>query len=145
MFGAAYFGKTYFGGSYWGPGSGTPTPPVPGDVIRNFSLRNWRKWRREDDDDLPPIEEGALPENLRALADTAIAQAQSAAREQAEARVEYERRDALLRSMEARAAFEDAYRTAYGEMYIATIVAELWARDMRRAERRRKAVLLLLQ
>lgn len=108
-----------------------------------FSASNWRLWwrKKKTRDDLA---EGELPAELQEQAEIAILEAQAAAREQAQAKVEADRREALLRAMEAREAFEQAYREAYGEMYVATIVAELWARDMRRAERRRKAALLLL-
>lgn len=122
-------------------GFGTGAVPPPAD---EFSASNWRLWIKRRKREREDLEEGVLPEELQAQAEAAIAEAQAAAHEQAMARVESERREALLRAMEAREAFEQAYRDAYGEAYMASIVAELWARDMRRLERRRAAAILLL-
>ena len=112
------------------------TTPAPDD---EFSASNWQRWRRKrklEDGDLPPIEQAEAQEAVR--------EAQAAAVEQSRATDADERRDALLRAMEAREAFENAYREAYGEAYVAEIVSELWRKEMRRVERRRKAAILLL-
>lgn len=104
-----------------------------------FSASNWKLWRRKK-----RIEEGELPPVIEEQAQEAIRDAQIASIEQARATDEAERREALLRAMEAREAFENAYREAYGEAYVAEIVSELWRKEMRRVERRRKAAILLL-
>lgn len=116
--------------------SGGAVPPTPDD---EFSIRNWNLWRRKkkiEDGELPPIEQEQAKEAVR--------EAQAAAVDQARASDADERRDALLRAMEAREAFDRAYREAYGEAYVAETVAELWRKEMRRIARRRKAAILLL-
>lgn len=128
-----FYGQAFFGGGFFNGSS-----PAAQDPIRNFSLRNWKHWKREE------LEEGDLPEPLRVEADVAIRQAQQAAVAQAQAKDTTDRREALLKAMEAREAYEKAYREAYRDAYVAEIVAELWRQDMKRAERRRKAALLLL-
>lgn len=111
-------------------------PPVDDDVIRNFSLRNWRKWKRDD------LEEGRLPEELRQEADTAVAEAVNAAAELVAKRVEPE--NAIAVQMQAREIYDEAYRKAYREEYVASVVAELWKEDMRKMRRRRIKTLLLM-
>lgn len=117
--------------------SGTPpVPPADDDVIRNFSLRNWRKWKRDD------LEKGSLPEELRQEADQAIAEAVNAAAELIAKRVEPE--NAIAVQMQAREAYDEAFRQAYREEYVASVVAELWKEDMRKMRRRRIKTLLLM-
>ena len=112
-----------------------------------FSASNWKTWKKWGDwrkSKKRDIEEGDLPEPLQEEVREALHLAQQAAFEQARATEERERRDALLKAMEAREAFENAYRQAYGETYIAEIVSELWRKEMRRIERRKRAAILLL-
>ena len=111
----------------------------PSDVtnIRNFSLRNWRKWKRDEED----IESGSLPEELRAEALDAVAQVVNAAPPSNDGPAILE---ALERAQAARRAFEDAYRKAYVEDFVAETVAELWRAEIRKKMRRRKAALMLL-
>lgn len=47
-------------------------------------------------------------------------------------------------SLEAREAFESAFRQAYKDSYISEVVSDLWRREMKRITRRRKAAVLLL-
>ena len=115
---------------------GSTDAPASGDIIRNFSLREWRKWRRKD------LEEGELPGELRREADAAIREATQAAAELAAGNVEAA--NALAVAMQAREAYEQAYRDAYQEAYVASVVAELWKADMRKLRRRRAAAILLL-
>lgn len=51
------------------------TPPAPqADVIRNFSLREWRRWRRpQDDEQLKNL--GIEPQAAEIIADVAARQA----------------------------------------------------------------------
>lgn len=109
---------------------------VVANAIRNFSLRNWRKWTREE------LEEGELPQELRVEADQAVREATQASAELAAGNVEAP--NALAVAMQARQAYEDAYKQAYQEAYVASIVAEHWKEDMRKARRRRIAAILLL-
>lgn len=104
--------------------------------IRNYSLRNWREWKRED------LEEGELPQEQRIEADQAVREATQASAELAAGNVEAS--NALAVAMQAREAYEEAYRQVYREAYVASIVAEHWKEDMRKARRRRVAALLLL-
>jgi hypothetical protein len=104
--------------------------------IRNFSLRNWRRWTRKD------LEEGRLPEDLREQADEAIRDAVQASVDLGAGRIPAP--EALLVAMEAREAYERAYREAYASAYVAEIVAAHWVADMRRMRRRRTAAALLL-
>lgn len=110
----------------------------PSDVtnIRNFSLREWRRWTKKE------LEEGELPEELKIEAQQAVNEASQAATALASGRIEAGA--ALLQAMEARESYEQAYREAYASAYVAEIVAENWKRDMLRARRRRAAALLLL-
>lgn len=118
---------------------GSQVPAVP-DAIRNFSLREWKRWKRADLDEL--LETGALPVELRDEADGAVRAAERAAAGLATGRLEAGR--ALLAAMEAREAYEQAYRDAYHEAYTSSVVAELWKEDMRKLRRRRAAAILLL-
>lgn len=104
-----------------------------------FSASNWQFWSRRK-----KLEEGELPPIEQEQAQEAIREAQAASAQQAMATDDHERKEALLRAMEAREVFENAYREAYGEAYVAEIVSELWRKEMRRIERRRKAAILLL-
>lgn len=109
---------------------------VDANAIRNFSLRNWRRWTRKE------LEEGELPEDLRIEAEQAVTEAVQASVALAAGRIEPA--EALLAAMEAREAYEQAYREAYASAYVAEIVAEHWRRDMQVRTRRRRAAALLL-
>ncbi len=118
-----------------------------GVVADEFAASNWRNWKKWGDwrkTRKRDLDEGELPEPLHEEVREALHLAQQAAVEQARATEERERRDALLKAMEAREAFENAYRQAYGEAYVAEIVSALWRREMRRIDRRRRAAILLL-
>lgn len=120
----------------YGTNATPPPPPADTDVIRNFSLRNWRKWKRDD------LEEGRLPEELRQEADQAVAEAVNAAAELVAKRVEPE--NAIAVQMQARETYEEVFKQAYREEYVASIVAENWKADMRKMRRRRIKMLLLM-
>ena len=126
--------------SFFDGASASSAPVVSTDVIRNFSLRRWRDWKRDDDEE-PRIEDGALPAELRREADAAVVQAVQAAVLPAKGVAEGA---ALLQAIEAREAYDSAYRKAYADAYVAEVVAEHWREDMRRMMRRRKAAMLLL-
>lgn len=107
------------------------------NLVNNYSLRHWKKWKRKR-------EEEAVLEDLSAVADTAIVQAAQASKAVAVAKDEPERGKAVLRALEARMAYEEAYKAAYADAYTAELVAAQWMDDMKRDRRRRKAALLLL-
>lgn len=125
-----------FHGASFASGAGNFDVDSVANDIRNFSLRNWRKWTREE------LEEGELPQELRIEADQAVREATQASAELAAGNVEAP--NALAVAMQAREAYEDAYKAAYKEAYVASIVAEHWKADMRKARRKRIAALLLL-
>lgn len=125
-------------GASWGNSWGGSAPVVIPDAIRNFSLRNWRNWKRDEED----LEAGFLPTELRIEANEAVKEATQAASALAAGRVEAV--NALAVAMQAREAYENAYRQAYQDAYVAEVVAELWKADMRKLKRRRAAALLLL-
>ena len=104
------------------------------NAIRNFSLRNWRKWRKDEEEE--------VMEELEQAAEAAVKVA-----EQTSAALQAGKIDpglALLREMEARQRYEEAYRAALREAYVADIVSRQWMEDMKRYRRRRAAVMLLL-
>lgn len=128
---------TNYGGSSIKTRTNYVVVAAPADApIRNYSLRNWRNWKRRD------LEEGELPAELRDEADQAVREATQASAELSAGNVEAA--NALAVAMQARESYEEAYRQAYQEAYVAEVVAELWKADMRKLRRRRAAALLLL-
>lgn len=126
-------------------GSVDAPPPTPDDQASNWQADYWkRKSKKEQEED--ELEErirlGILPPEAKETALAAVVEADQAARQMAAG--ELSQSDALLRAMEAREVYENAYREVYKEAYIAEVVANLWREDMKRITRRRKAIALLL-
>ena len=88
------------------------------------------------------IKPGILPPQKREDALSAVVEADQAARQLAAGSLDAP--SALLQAMEAREVYENTYRAVYKEAYIASVVAEHWREDMKRIQRRRKAIALLL-
>lgn len=135
-----FYGGAFFGGGFFGAGVDL-TP----EQASNWQATYWpnkSKADRENEEMLERIRLGILPPLEREAADEAAQAAQNAANLRAAERID----DAehLRLAMEARAAYEHAYRTAYGAAYVEEIVAEQWRSDMKRMTRRKKAALLLL-
>ncbi len=130
------FDSASFDGSIGGFDVDGGPAPVVSDVIRNWSLRNWRRWKRDD------LEEGELPPEERAIANEAILEAERAALQRQAGLIEAA--EQLRIAMEARERYEQAFMAVYHEEYVAEIVARLWKADMRRLRLRKAAALLLL-
>ena len=133
-----FFGGAFFGGGFFGAG-------VEQQEASNWQANYWKRKSKADIENLEMLERirlGILPPEAREETLNAVIEADSAAREHAAGRIEDG--EAVLRAMEARAAYENAYKIAYKEAYIAEVVADLWREDMKRITRRRKAIALLL-
>ena len=72
MSATSFFGGAFFDGDFFN------TPSVTADVIRNFSLKEWRNWRRpEDDAELERIGiERDAAETIDAVAERQVAKSQ---------------------------------------------------------------------
>lgn len=120
-----------------------PAPVVPEEQASNWQANYWvhSKRRTKDDEDEERRRLGILPPEQQAQADMAV-------REVVQASVDVQRGEstgeALRLAMEARAAFEDAYRKALKDAYTEEFVAAQWELQISRERRRRAAVLLLL-
>ena len=135
-----FFGGAFFGGGFFGAGVET-TPDQPSNWQANY----WHNKSKADWENLAMLERiklGILPAELRAEADDAIRDADEAQRALAADGVTPESAVGVL--MQSRAAYDEAFKTAYKESYIAEAVAEAWKSDMKRITRRRKAAMLLL-
>lgn len=126
---------------------GDPVPPAPPneDQPSNWQANYWRnksKADRENEAMLERIRLGILPPLAREEALDAVVAADHASRELAAGRIDAAA--GLLAAMEAREAYENVYRAAHKEAYIAEVVAENFRQDMKRITRRRKAIALLL-
>jgi len=114
------------------------TPPLVED-IRNFSLKSWRRWIKDEDEE-ELLEQGILPVELKEQADQAVIQSVNASSKISQG----DERLLLLKAMEARMAYEEAYRKAYKEGYIEEVVNELWASEISRIRHNRAVSILLL-
>ena len=115
------------------------------DQPSNWQADYWkrRSKKERDEDELEErIRLGILPPEARAKALEAVVDADQAARQLAAGEIDAP--SALLAGLEAREAYESAFRAVYKEAYIAAVVAERWKDDMKRIARRRKAIALLL-
>lgn len=151
MSATSFFGGAFFGGEYFNSAGPTPPTPVSDDQPSNWQANYWKnksRADRENEEMLERISLGILPPELhpdaKAAAQRAVEAAMLASAEMARASDDAAQREALLKSMEARTAYERAYQLAMGEAYIAEAVAEQWLLDMKRLARRRRATLLLL-
>ena len=107
----------------------TPEPiPEISDVIRNFSLKSWRRWLKDE----PEVQH----ETEKAVK-RAIAASKAVVKGADEATM-------LLQAMEARELYEDIYRQAFQDAYIEDVVAEMWKADMLQMRNRMATILLLL-
>ena len=135
-----FFGGAFFGGGFFGPGVDL-TP----EQASNWQATYWKRKSKADIENAEMLERiklGILPPLEREESLLAVIEADSVSRELAAGTIESA--EAVLRSMEAREAYENAYRIVYKEAYIDEVVAELWKEDMKRITRRRKAIALLL-
>lgn len=129
-------------GNSWGLRSTPPVPVVPPEEqASNWQANYWvNKRRTKADDDEERRRLGILPPEQQEQAEQAVRQA-------VQASVDVLRGDdpgaAVRAAMEARHAFEDAYRQAFKDAYIEAMVAAQWEIQITR-ERRRRAVALLL-
>ena len=124
---------------------GSVDSALTAEQASNWQATYWKRKSKADIENMEMLERirlGILPPQERVEADEAVTAATNAANLREAHRID----DAehLRLAMEARAAYENAYRTAYGEAYIAEVVAEQWRGDMKRMTRRKKAALLLL-
>ena len=136
-----FFGGQFFGGGFFG----TVDAGLTVEQASNWQANYWKRKSKADIENLEMLERiklGILPADVREETLASVIEADSASRERAAGRIDDG--EALLRAMEARAAYENAYRIAYKEAYIAEVVADLWREDMKRITRRRKAIALLL-
>ena len=139
----AYQGAGLF--AYQGSVDTPPTPDLTPEQASNWQANYWKRKSKADIENLEMLERiklGILPPEVREETIAAVVEADSASRERAAGRIDDG--EAVLRAMEARAAYENAYKQAYKEAYIAEVVADLWREDMKRITRRRKAIALLL-
>ena len=129
----------------WADAACNIAPVVTVDQPSNWQADYWkRKSKKERDEDelAERIRLGILPPEQREEAIAAVVEADQASRQLASGEIDAQ--SALLAGMEAREAYENAYRAVYKEAYIASVVADLWREDMKRITRRRKAIALLL-
>lgn len=119
--------------------------PLTEEQASNWQATYWKhksKADRENEEMLERIKLGILPPLEREETLAAVVQADMASRELAAGVTDEQ--TALLAAMEARETYERIYREAYKEAYVAQAVADLWKEDMKRIQRRRKALALLL-
>jgi uncharacterized lipoprotein YddW (UPF0748 family) len=117
------------------------TPPIT-EIIRNFSLKSWRKWIKDEDEE-ELIKQGFLPPELKSEAAQAVIQSVDASTRISQ-EIETNKGILLLQAMEAKEAFDRAYLKAYREGYVEEVVNELWDFEIRRLKRNRAISLLLL-
>ncbi len=142
---AGIFNRAIFNNAVFN--TGTQLPPTPSEPISgsNWQANYWHNKSKADWENLAMLERiklGILPEPLRVQADQAIREADEAQRELAAGNVTPE--SAIGVAMQSRAAYDDIFKRAYKDAYIAESVAEAWRNDMKQITRRRKAALLLL-
>ena len=124
---------------------GSPDEALTTDQASNWQANYWKRKSKADLENLEMLERirlGILPPEVREETLSAVIEADSASRERSAGRIDDG--EALLRAMQAREAYDAAYRAVYKEAYIAEVVADLWREDMKRITRRRKAIALLL-
>ena len=100
----------------------------PSDVIRNFSLKSWRRWLKEE----PEVKRETEKAVKKAIeASKAVVQSANEA-------------VMLLQAMEARELYEDIYRQVFQDAYVEDVVTEMWKADMLQMRNRMAIILLLL-
>lgn len=129
-----FFGGAFFGGGFFGGDS--PTPDT--DPIRNFSLREWRKWHRPEDE-AELARRGLEPVAAEVIDDVAARQAADA-RLDDQQRLEELRGELALRGLELRS----AHIEALNEHRSALIREELTRLFRQRQDERDIAAILLL-
>lgn len=82
---------------------------------------------------------GVLPKHLQDQADALAAEAVHAS-----SVMKNDPKAGLLLALEARQAYDQIYRQAYKDAYIAEIASERWMQDVQRMKRRKAAAFLLL-
>lgn len=127
-----FFGGEFFGGGFFGAIETTP------DAVRNFSLREWRQWRRpEDEQELQ--KRGLEPAAAEVIDDVAARQAADA-RLDDQQRLEELRGELRLKGLEMRS----AHIEALNEHRAALIREELQAIFRKQQDDRDIAALLIL-
>lgn len=123
-----------------------PPPIVVTDQPSNWQADYWKyrtKKQRKEDEDEERIRLGILPPREREIADEAVQTAITASQRIVAAKGK-EVGAYLLDTLEARQAYDAAYKRSYKEAYVAEVVAENWKADLKRAQRNRAVALLLL-
>ena len=115
--------------------------PVAADDIRNFSLRNWRKWRRPDDD-RKRERLGLTPEAAEVIADVAARQADDLRRDEQQ-RIDELRGEMLLRGLEMQSRHLQALNRERERLIDAEIARRIQAVAKARAEDDAALVLIL--
>lgn len=95
---------------------------------------DWESWVEPEE---KVIEHGILPVELKQQAERAVTQAMNATSEKDEGKL-------VLRAMEALRSFEEAYKTAYKEVYNQEVVYRIYRTEVLREKRNRAIALLLL-
>lgn len=117
-----------------------PTPPAE-EQASNWQANYWvHKRRTKADEDEERRRLGILPPEQQEQAEQAVREAVDAS---IAAQKDEDKGRAILALMEARQAFEDAYRQAFKEAYIEEMMLAEWESQITR-ERRRRAIALLL-
>ena len=138
------FNSAIFNNAIFNTGTAAPAVVVS-DQPSNWQADYWKrksKKQHEEDELEERIRLGILPPEARKQALEAVVEADQASRQLASGEINAQ--TAILAGMEAREAYENTYRAVYKEAYIASVVAGLWREDMKRIQRRRKAIALLL-
>lgn len=142
---AGIFNRAIFNNAIFNTGSVPPAPAGTDDQASNWQANYWPYRSKADIANLEMLERiklGILPALAREEADQAVREAEEAQRELAAGNVTPE--SAIGVQMQARDNYDSVFKAAYKEAYIADAVAEAWRQDMKRANRRRKAAMLLL-
>lgn len=109
---------------------------VSQDVIRNFSLKEWRRWVKKEDEEKEELFEGLIKESEKSVEEVVQAsQAISLGAPEG---------PMLLKAMEARQRYDEIYRKALQDTYVEEMVAEMFKADMLQMRKRMAIILLLL-
>ena len=130
-----FFGGQFFGGGFFG----AVTPEA--DDLRNFSLRNWRKWRRPADEERRRKVGLSVPE-AEVIADVAARQADDLARDEQQ-RIDELRGELKLRGLEMRSRHLQMLNVERGRLIDAELARRLQAISKARADDETALVLIL--
>lgn len=130
-----FFNGEFFGGGFFG----AVTPEA--DDLRNFSLRNWRKWRRPADEERRRKVGLSVPE-AEVIADVAARQADDLARDEQQ-RIDELRGELKLRGLEMRSRHLQMLNVERGRLIDAELARRLQAISKARADDETALVLIL--